>query len=107
MRNDRTLNQSNPRWDGHERRHDAATVEAIEARLKEGHDRMNAFERQLEQNTKMTAEIHEWVGKGRGFFSVLGVIGSTIKWMAATTAACVLLWKLWWTKDDGTPPPGL
>ncbi|CAB4142845.1 hypothetical protein UFOVP435_28 [uncultured Caudovirales phage] len=93
------------RWDGHDRRHDAISIAAIEKRLAEGKARMDAFEKQLVQNTKLTSEIHEWVGKGRGFFYVLGLIGSMVKWLAAVAAAIVLLWKLWWMKDDGTPPP--
>jgi hypothetical protein len=75
-------------WDGDERRVTPDHIAAIE-------DRIDQIERQLKANTNLTADIHEWVGTARGFFKVLGGIGTFVRWLAAVVAAVVVLWKFW------------
>jgi hypothetical protein len=41
---------------------------------------------------QLTREIHTWIGAGKGFFTVLGWIGSAVKWAAAVLAAVAAIW---------------
>jgi hypothetical protein len=66
--------------------------------------RVSAIEAQLIANVKLTEEIHasmlltreihQWVGAAKGFFRVLGWLGTAIKWLAAVTSAIAALWFL-------------
>lgn len=52
------------------------------------------MQRALSANSALTAEIHEWVGAGKGFFKVLGWIGKAVRWlisMAAVVGAAYML----------------
>lgn len=70
---------------GPERRSGAAALEA----------RIAALESQAKRQCMMLEDVHEWIGNARGFFKVLGVIGTAIKWVAALAAAVVGAWVAW------------
>ncbi len=86
-----------------DRRNHSDAIDAIEAQLREGKLRMDAIEKQLQQNTQMTVEIHGWISKGRGFFAVCGWLASGVKWILGLAVSAVALWvAIFGTK----PPPG-
>jgi hypothetical protein len=51
----------------------------------------------MEKNSKDTAEVLEIVTLGKGFFKVLGWIGTGIKLIAAIVAPLAAVY-LWWKK---------
>jgi len=70
-------------------------VETMEERLARGDSRMGAIERDIRDNTEATREVLEIVLMGKSFFRVLGHVGTAIKWISTTAAACAALWAIW------------
>lgn len=64
---------------------------------------------ELKKNSEATAKISEMVHEmvelfsaAKGFFKMLGWIGSGVKWIALVVAACAALWAL--LMHGGVPP---
>ena len=57
----------------------------IESQLDHWHERMERIEKKLD-------EVYEIVAAAKGFFKVLGVIGTAVKWMMLVGAACAAAW---------------
>lgn len=57
----------------------------IESQLEEGTQRMERIEAKLN-------EVYEIVSAAKGFFKVLGVIGTGVKWLMLMTAAIAAAW---------------
>lgn len=70
-------------------------VDAMEERLARGDSRMGALERSLSANTAATEEIRSIVVMGKGFFRVMGAIGSMTKWMITMGAAVGAVYAAW------------
>lgn len=59
----------------------------MQKRLEEGDARMKRIEESI-------AEILDIIQTAKGFFRVLGVIGTLVKWLAGLGAAAVVLYNL-------------
>ena len=70
-------------------------VEAMEERLARGDSRMGALERNLTANTVATEEIRSIVVMGKGFFRVMGAIGTMTKWVLTMCAAIGAVYAAW------------
>ena len=70
-------------------------VDAMEERLARGDSRMGALEANLKANTSATEEIRAIVVMGKGFFRVLGAIGTMTKWMLTMGAAVGAVYAAW------------
>ena len=81
-------------YTGPERREPAgdARIDRIEARL-------NEMETTLVKNTAMTADVHQIIGHGRSFFTVLGLIGNVVKWLAGIVVIVGGAWAIWTGKN--------
>ena len=67
----------------------------IEKRLTEGALRMDEIERKLDTNNKATSEVLEILQSAKGFFRVLGYIGTAVKWLMGIGAAAGALYAAW------------
>ena len=70
-------------------------VDAMEERLARGDSRMGAIEVSLKANTMATEEIRSIVVMGKGFFRVMGAIGSMTKWVLTMGAAIGAVYAAW------------
>jgi hypothetical protein len=73
-------------------------VLTIEEQLSKGGERMDKHEALLTENTAATQEVLEIVTLAKGFFKVLGHIGTGVKWLTGIATGIVTLWAVW--------PPG-
>lgn len=70
-------------------------LDDMEERLARGDSRMGALERNLLANTVATEEIRAIVVMGKGFFRVMGAIGSMTKWVLTMGAAIGAVYAAW------------
>ena len=63
----------------------------IESQLDFGDKRMERIEKKLD-------EVYEIVSTAKGFFKVLGLIGTGVKWLMLMTAAIAAAWAAFKTK---------
>lgn len=59
----------------------------MQKRLEEGDARMKRIEESI-------AEILEIIQAAKGFFKVLGLVGTTVKWLAGLGTAAILLYNI-------------
>ncbi len=57
-------------------------------------ERMDSLDTQLAAVKKNTDEIVEFFEAGKGFFSVVRVVGTVAKWVTTVAAALVVMWAL-------------
>ena len=76
-------------------------VHAIEEKLLLSTEWMDKQEMLMAENTETTKEVLEIVTMAKGFFKVLGHIGSALKWATGLAASVGLLMSLW---SHGAPP---
>lgn len=88
-------------------------IHSIEARLNDGHERMDRFEQALEENTRMTregnellAEIRDVVVSGKALFRVGAWLGRAVKWAGAVAMGVLGIWYAWKAMYGGQPPMG-
>ncbi len=60
--------------------------------LENGHHEMKE---QLKLNTELTEEIAEILRAAKTFFRFADQAGKAVRWLAATLAAAVVIWKFW------------
>ena len=72
---------------------DTSTIERreemlnMQKRLEEGDARMKRIEESI-------AEILDIIQAAKGFFKVLGLVGTTVKWLAGLGTAAILLYNI-------------
>ena len=88
----RLTDQSNPHYPGG----GCLAIDEIKAemdtRFGSGKDRMDGMETLMKKNNEDTNEVLEIVRMGKGFFRVLGLIGTAIKWAVGIVAPVVALY---------------
>jgi hypothetical protein len=78
---------------------DVQKLAAIEARVKIIEEQMTAnaeLTAEIHASMELTREIHGWVGNAKGFFAVLGWVGTGIKWTAGVLVAIGVTWAAFW-----------
>jgi len=60
-------------------------ISEVQMRLTDGHERMCRIETQL-------SEVYEIVQMGKGFFKMLGIIATVLKWIAAIVGPFVAIY---------------
>lgn len=69
--------------------HVCPAMEELEARFAAGTERMRRLEDKIDGNSADTREVLDILHAGKGFFKVVGWIGSMVKWAAAIGAPLI------------------
>jgi len=69
----------------------------IEQRLDAGAKRMDRIETKLDDNTAATSEVLEILRSAKGFFRVLGYLGTFTKWVVTICAGVAAVFATWKT----------
>ena len=80
-------------------------LDAIEARLADGHERMGRIESGLEANSAATFELLELMRTLKAGFKVLGWFGVVAKWVGYMAGAATAIWTLVQVAKGGGQPP--
>lgn len=69
-------------------------------------ERMDKFERAMEENTGMTRDIRDLMLTARTGFKVLGWVGTGARWVGGIAAAIAAVYSLIYIIMHGGQPPG-
>ena len=80
-----------------------ARLDKIDDRLDAGSRRMQAIERQLQENTDLTRDVLQVMEIARSGLRVLGALGTAAGWLSRFTAAGLAIWAFVQAVKSGGP----